>query len=170
MNVEDVQTLYAYNQWANRRLLSAARLLDAEDFARDLGTSHKSVKGTLTHMLLGEWRWIQSWRGESEQDVLAQGQSEWEQRFTDVAALEDQWTIVERDRQTFTDSLTDELLRNKLKERRGEFTLAHMMLHLANHSSFHRGQVVALLRQLGQTPPSTDFIVFLQKAGSKGAA
>jgi uncharacterized damage-inducible protein DinB len=30
-----------------------------------------------------------------------------------------------------------------------------------SHSTYHRGQVATLLRQLGQTPPTTDFLVFL---------
>ena len=32
------------------------------------------------------------------------------------------------------------------------------VLHLVNHVSYHRGQVVSLLRQLGHQPPSTDLI------------
>lgn len=37
----------------------------------------------------------------------------------------------------------------------------HMMQHLVNHSTYHRGQVMAMLRQLGAEPVSTDFLAFL---------
>ena len=46
---------------------------------------------------------------------------------------------------------------------RWEYALGHMMQHTANHSSYHRGQVVTLLRQLGKTPEATDFLVFLDE-------
>jgi uncharacterized damage-inducible protein DinB len=38
--------------------------------------------------------------------------------------------------------------------------LADVLTHLVNHSTYHRGQVIYLIRQLGLTPPGTDFIVF----------
>jgi uncharacterized damage-inducible protein DinB len=34
------------------------------------------------------------------------------------------------------------------------------MQHLANHSTYHRGQVVTMLRQLGAAAPSTDLIAY----------
>jgi uncharacterized damage-inducible protein DinB len=66
------------------------------------------------------------------------------------------------------ESLTDELLIRRvsyenLEGVRWEYSLAEMMQHLANHSSYHRGQIAVLLRQLGQTPPATDFLVFLDE-------
>ena len=35
---------------------------------------------------------------------------------------------------------------------------------LANHSTYHRGQVALMVRQLGGKPLATDFHVFLVKA------
>ena len=46
---------------------------------------------------------------------------------------------------------------------RWEYSLAEMMQQLVNHSSYHRGQVAVLLRQLGQKPLPTDFLVFLDE-------
>jgi uncharacterized damage-inducible protein DinB len=37
------------------------------------------------------------------------------------------------------------------------------MQHVVNHSSYHRGQVVTLLRQLGKTPPATDFLIYFDE-------
>jgi uncharacterized damage-inducible protein DinB len=41
---------------------------------------------------------------------------------------------------------------------------ADMFRHLANHSTYHRGQVAAMLRQLGEKPPATDLIRFYREA------
>ena len=81
MNVEEIRTLYAYNQWATHRLMEAARTLNGAEFTRDLGTSHGSVRGTLVHILWAEWIWLQRWRGESPKRVFAQDE------FPDLDAI-----------------------------------------------------------------------------------
>ena len=42
-----------------------------------------------------------------------------------------------------------------------QISLAHLMQHLANHSTYHRGQIALMLRTLGAEPLATDFHVFL---------
>jgi uncharacterized damage-inducible protein DinB len=36
-----------------------------------------------------------------------------------------------------------------------------MMQHVVNHSTYHRGQVVTMLKQLGVQVPSTDLLLYL---------
>ena len=162
MNTQEIQTLYAYNRWANRRLLKAARLLDWQDCTSEMRTSHGSVRGTLVHIIWGEWLWVRRWRGESPKERFAP------EEFRDWTTLESRWTSMEGDQQAFLNCVTDALLETRvsyenLQAQRWEYSLAQMMQHVVNHSSYHRGQLVTLLRQLGQTPPATDFLVFLDE-------
>ena len=163
MNINEIRTLYAYNRWATNRLLEAARLVSPADFTRDLGTSHGSLRGTLVHIVWAEWIWLQRWRGNSPKLVFSQDQ------FPDVDAIASRWHEVDRDQQAFITTLTDDHLLTRLsyenlQSQQWEYWLMHMMQHVVNHSSYHRGQVVALLRQLGETPPSTDFLVFFDES------
>jgi uncharacterized damage-inducible protein DinB len=48
-------------------------------------------------------------------------------------------------------------------------SLASLMQHLVNHSTYHRGQIALMLRQLDAVPPATDFVVFLREA-SRGVS
>jgi uncharacterized damage-inducible protein DinB len=41
--------------------------------------------------------------------------------------------------------------------------LGDLMRHVVNHGSYHRGQLVTMLRQLGKAPPSTDYILYLRE-------
>ena len=174
MNLKDIRTLYAYDRWANRCVVAKAGLLDAEDFTRDLKTSHGSIRGTLVHILGSEWFWLELWRGESFQDVIAR-EPEWEETlFTDVSVLEARWSIVERDLQVFLEGLTEEVLKTRMSfnffhGQQWDFPLADYMQHVVNHSSYHRGQVITLLRQLGHTPPATDYLVFLRESAAQAA-
>jgi uncharacterized damage-inducible protein DinB len=162
MNAGGIRALYAYNSWANRSLWNALQLLKWQDFTKDLGASHGSIRGTLVHILWGEWLWLRRWRGESPKQVFAP------EEFSDWAALESQWRAVEEEQNAFLGRLTDELLLRRvsydnLEGLRWAYSLAEMMQHLVNHSSYHRGQVAVLLRQHGQAPPATDFLVFLDE-------
>src|SRR5262249_40881237 len=65
--------------------------------------------------------------------------------------------------------VTDESLEELLPVRTTRVTLAHLMQHLVNHSTYHRGQVAMMVRQLGGEPLATDFHVFLVEDGG-GAA
>ena len=155
MNSQDVHTFFAYDQWANRRLLVAAALVAPHDFTRELGASFGSLRGTLLHILLGERRWLQFWVDGSAIPDPAPND------FPNTAALGDSWTDLERARAAFTSKLTVERLDAPLTVRGQLFQLRELIQHVVNHSTYHRGQVALLLRQLGHTPPSTDSRLFL---------
>jgi uncharacterized damage-inducible protein DinB len=169
MNVDEMRTLYAFNRWATDRILRAVRLLSPEEFTRDLRTSHGSVRGTLVHTLWAEWIWLKRWTGESPKLIFDEGD------FPDVVAVEARWHDLDRERQQFVATLTDDRLRSivayeNMRGEHWEYPLVHAMQHVANHASYHRGQVVALLRQLGKTPPSTDFLEYFDEGGREEVA
>ena len=65
----------------------------------------------------------------------------------------------------FLRSLSDDALARPvpytlLNGTRGEQTLGDLLTHVVNHSTYHRGQVATMLRQVGAAPPATDFLVF----------
>ena len=78
----------------------------------------------------------------------------------------DRWAEVERDLQKFVRALSQDDLKRKIEYRnlRGNtfaYPLGSILQHLANHSSYHRGQVVTMLRQLGAKGTSTDWLRYL---------
>jgi uncharacterized damage-inducible protein DinB len=92
------------------------------------------------------------------------------EEFPDVEAIASRYLRIARGQQLFLNTLTEERLAaglsyENLQGRRWEYSLAHMMQHVVNHSSYHRGQVVTLLRQLGRAPPPTDYLVFFDEGG-----
>ena len=57
MQAADLVTLYKYNDWANRRILTAAAKLTPEQFLAETSLSWGSVRDVLVHMLGAEWIW-----------------------------------------------------------------------------------------------------------------
>lgn len=163
MNTKDVERLFAYDQWANRRLVAAAALVSADDFSRDLGASFGSLRGTLLHVLWGERRWLHRWvDGGTIPDPSLED-------FPTAAALERNWAELNQRRATYVKSLSDASLEIRLEIRGQEFQLADLITHVTNHSTYHRGQVALLLRQLGHTPPATDFRLWVAEGGPAAA-
>ena len=156
---DDLSRLLRYTVWANHRLLRAAATLVVEDFKRDLGGSHGGVRGTLVHMMWAELVWLERWKGVPTPPRLDESQ------FATVVELRDRWTVIEEHRQAWFDGLAAEAGATIVHYRTTEGTayqnpLEHLVQHAANHSTYHRGQVLGFLRQLGVKPVSTDMILW----------
>ena len=175
MTTSDIQLLYEYDRWANARVLQAASGLNSEQFTRNLGGSFPSVRDTLVHILSGEWGWLEYWKGSSHNPgFLPELKARMETLFSpaalpDIATLRSKWMEVEGQIGEFVSGLTDESLERVLSFRTGKLKLMHLMQHLANHSTYHRGQIAVMMRQLGAEPLSTDFHVFLLERGRNPA-
>jgi uncharacterized damage-inducible protein DinB len=170
MNKDDIQLLYEYDRWANGRVWQAVSTLSAEQFTRDLGGSFGSVRDTLVHILGGEWGWLTIWKELSLNSAFVTDL--WTRidalfhpsAFPDLAAVQSRWAEIEKEQIEFMNGVTNESLRTMLPVRETQVSLAHLMQHLANHSTYHRGQVALMMRQLGAKPLATDFAMFLMQA------
>jgi uncharacterized damage-inducible protein DinB len=83
------------------------------------------------------------------------------EKFPNAAAVQSKWAEVEKEQAEFVNRVTNESLQKMLPVRGTQISLGHLMQHLANHSTYHRGQVAMMIRQLGAKPLATDFHVFL---------
>jgi len=172
MTIDDIRLLFEYDRWANNRVLQAASALSAEQFTRDLGGSFRSVRDTLLHIIGGEWGWLTYWREPSHGPAFLA--ELWDRHdalfrpdaFPNIEAVRLKWAEVEKEQTEFLDRLTDESLGRMLPYRKTQLSLAHLMQHLANHSTYHRGQVAVMIRQLDWKPLATDFSAFLAEGRS----
>jgi uncharacterized damage-inducible protein DinB len=90
--------------------------------------------------------------------------------FSNVAALQVRWEEVEKEQIEFVNRVTNESLETMLPFRTTQIKLVHLMQHLANHSTYHRGQVALMMRQLDAAPLATDFHVFLVEGQREAGA
>jgi len=162
MTTDEIQTLLSFNTWANHKILGACEVLSQDEFTRDLRNSFASIRGTLVHIMAAEWVWLQRWLGESPRSL-------WDQTaFPSFSSVESRWITLQQEQQAYFATLTDARLAEKLAyiNFRGEqfaYTIAHMIQHVVNHGSYHRGQVVTMLRQLGHPAPSTDLLRYIDE-------
>jgi len=159
MNKTQIIELFSYDDWANKKLLTTVSQLENEEFIRDLSSSFKSIRDTMVHIIGAEELWLSRWRGEQGRTLLNPDD------FPTYSSLADRWDDYRNQINSFILSLTEENLTLEIsyKNLKGipySLELWKQMLHVANHSSFHRGQVVTMLRQLKKQPPSLDLISY----------
>ncbi|HTD70776.1 MAG TPA: DinB family protein [Gemmatimonadales bacterium] len=169
MTLAEVRELFAYNAWANRRFFAALEPLRAEEYLRDLKSSHGGLHGTLCHIVWAEQLWLNRWLGKPN-PAVPQGRD-----LTTLAAARARWEAIETERDAFLAGLVERRLDETVAVKPstgGEYvhTFREMFRHAVDHSSYHRGQLVTLLRQVGAEPPSTGLIVFYRtrRGGTTG--
>lgn len=166
MNLHDAQQLMAFNQWADRQFFDALRPLAVESYHRDLHTSHGGIHGTLAHLVGVEKAWLDRWR---QQPATAAAEVA---QLTSLDGLRAYWESVCAEMSAFLHSLDEPTLHQTLTTQSliGQVTATYgqMIQHVVDHSSYHRGQIVAMLRQLGETPPSTGMMRFLRESQAHG--
>jgi len=169
MNMQDLQTMIDYHYWARDRVLEALEPLTPEQYTRDLSSSFKSIRETMTHIFAAEWAWYERWQGRAPTVLLPAD------RFGDLAALRGAWIAHERNMREFVDGLgpaVDRIIEYKLLSgQAGRSPIWQMVQHVVNHASYHRGQITTMLRQLGASPPkSLDMIAYYRIKQAEAAS
>jgi uncharacterized damage-inducible protein DinB len=156
--LETIRLFCGYTVWADSRMFDALAPLTPEQWTRDLGSSLKSVRDTAVHLAGAEGLYLSRFRGVSPTATWNPAD------FPSPAVLRETWAPVAADL-AFSAAQTQESLKSPLsyKNLKGEavsLPLGPVVLQLTNHSTYHRGQVTTLLRQLGAQPRSTDLILY----------
>jgi uncharacterized damage-inducible protein DinB len=168
-DLETLRNLFAFSRWANRMILDSVAVLTADEYARPIGGSFGSVQGTLVHLYGADWVWLERFHGRSPRS-LPVGDDD-----MPLEALARKWREVEAGQDAFLATLTPERLGERLSYTAFDgsgFTrfLGDALLHLANHGTYHRGQVATLLRQLGRKAASTDYLRYIDAVEAKAKA
>jgi uncharacterized damage-inducible protein DinB len=147
----------SYSAWANRRLLEGCSALSAAELDRDLRISHTSILATLRHICDGEKVWLDclvttpdlgSWR-------LPQGPAP----ELSLDELRQEWPDVWDEYRRWIENVSENSLSVEVTvELPGGvepiFLRWQILRHVLEHSTFHRGQIIAVIRALGHQPPA----------------
>jgi uncharacterized damage-inducible protein DinB len=160
--------LFQFNQWADTRMLDTCTALTNEQFTRNLGSSFGSVRDTVTHLYGAEWVWNERFQGRSPSALLSSA------TFPDLASIRAKLEEMDLYYIDYVSKLTQQDLDRIIRYKSfagDEFSnpLWQSLHHLNNHASYHRGQVVTMLRQLGVKPVSTDMIMFYRQQAAARA-
>jgi uncharacterized damage-inducible protein DinB len=159
---ELLQQYAAYNIWATKQLVDRISKLPEEDTTKEIISSFPSINKTMQHMWLAEEVWWQRLKLTEnivlESEIVTGNFNELANALARQSQLFKDWV----DNATET-QLTHvfAFIRNKEQLKMPVYQMLH---HVFNHATYHRGQLVTILNQLGADKiPSTDFSTFSRK-------
>lgn len=152
-----------YNLWANQKLIELIQSLPEAVLTQSFPSSFSTIHSTLMHMWDAESIW---WQRMKLQEVINRPSDSFKGTTTDVST-----SLLHQNKlwQTWVKNASLAALDHVFmyqNSRREQFKqpIFQMLLHVFNHGSYHRGQLVNMLRQAGvEKIPQTDFIIWSRK-------
>jgi uncharacterized damage-inducible protein DinB len=155
-----------YNAWANENLVNLFRTVDAPLITQEVVSSFPSIRATLLHIWDAESLWLDRLNGHSPTQFPSKNfHGTNEDVFSRVVTTSEKLIefIETRPAPFFRDRLT---FRTISPPRDFKETVTDMAHHCLNHSTFHRGQLIVMCRQLKIQPiPSSDYIMYVRDYG-----
>jgi uncharacterized damage-inducible protein DinB len=155
--------LSAYNVWANQLLLDAINQLPEEKQKQEVPSSFKTLYTTLFHMYDAESIWWQRMKLQERVSIPSENFSgDLKELSNNVLHQNSQWN--EWIANANVHQLEHVFHYQNSKREQFRQPIYQMLIHLFNHGTYHRGQLVNILRQLGEEKiPRTDFIDWSRK-------
>lgn len=151
-----------YNAWANERIIEVLSLLTSEQLDQELSSSFPTIRMTVAHIWGAEEIWMKRIQGEERPawegyDVMEEN----------IDVLTDKWKISSAGFVRFVSGLPEQwdsvpvVRAYNMKGELCEDRLDEVLQHVFNHGTYHRGQIVTMLRQVGVTKiPGTDMTLY----------
>jgi len=160
---EHLQNMFEYVRWGDGLMMKAARTTPEEGYYREQGISLGSIHKLMVHAMTVQWLWLSRWRGESPTRIESHDD------YPTRDAVEQRWPLVHSALLDFLAGQSPRTLARAVEYRntKGEvfsIPLGELMLHVIDHSTYHRGQINSMIKRAGGTPAAISYHLFsLQK-------
>lgn len=165
MRPNEIHTVFEYGYWAFEKVWDCVMQLSDEQIVQELGYSQGSISHQIVHIMSATQRWLIRLNQEPMQPHLA-----FEDFDTRVAAKV-KWDELRADTMAYINSLSeadlDAVVHWELpaRELSADSPRWEILLHVANHATDHRAQILAMLNQhFGIDTPEQDILFYLLEA------
>lgn len=157
--IELLRHLYAYNEWADNKLLAVAGAVPDDVLNRE-HTSFGSVMGTLAHIAGAQEIWLARWVHGKNPSAIAEVQ-----QAKTLAAVKEAYARSHAALREYVAGLIEQDVNRTLYYQNSagdpySRVLWQLMVHAANHGTHHRAEAAASLSHLGHSPGDLDFVYF----------
>lgn len=157
MNADSFRQLYDYHFSENRKLWNShITALSGDQFILPVNYSLGSVRDHIVHLTEVDNIWFSELKGLTEPAIPFMAES------NDFAEIRQQWDAVEQMMRDYLATLQDDMLFTKpiVLEEDKNLIVWQVLLHVINHGTDHRAQILRILNDLGATTTAQDYIFF----------
>lgn len=159
--VHYMQQLVKYNVWANTKVAEILRTLTTDELQLEIISSFSSIQKTVLHIWDAEFIWLNRINGIPITTFPSKANSKNSAIDAFVNCSIDWQVLMENKSDAYFDELCSY---TNLQQKVFSNRIGEIVIHCMNHSTYHRGQLITMFRQLGKEQlPSTDFITFLRE-------
>lgn len=158
MNVQAFRHFYGYHFSENRNIWEqCVSQLSQERFTQGAKYSHGSIRDQIVHLVSVDDTWFSGLRGVEIPEALDPAD------FNDRSKLRAHWDAVEQTMRAYLENLQDEALTQKPFPDGEDKDLItwQVLLHVVNHGTDHRAQLLRALNDLGVKTTSQDYIFYV---------
>lgn len=149
----------SYNIWANDRLINNLSEQDNQILTREVVSSYPTIRATILHIWFAETGWLSRlkenvWDAKKVTDFVGTNQ-----------VLFKEWKKTSKEFKNFTaDAALEKEIHFEHKRENFSIPIREIIQTVFNHGSYHRGQVVMMMRQLGVNEiAQTDYIEWVRE-------
>ena len=151
-----------YNAWANEKAAAFLATVDETVLDTEMKSSFPSIRKTITHIWDAQQIWLTRLQGESLTKWPSESFNGTTKELLD-AFVENSHALVKFIATKDQAYLNSNVVYKNLKGTEFSTTADEILFHVVNHGTFHRGQILTMLRELGFTTfESQDLITFLR--------
>lgn len=161
MGIDYVRMLSRYNAWANQQIFGAVSRLFASEAKQKHEVVLRDMVYTLNHVYVADLIW-QAHLENREHGFTARNTKDCptlEALWASQQKIDD-WYIAWSEDLTAKD-LNQQVSFTFVGGNPGLMRRAEILFHVVNHTTYHRGYVSHLFRQISEKPPSTDLSVYI---------
>ncbi|MEO8458000.1 MAG: DinB family protein [Chloroflexota bacterium] len=161
--LELLRDLYDYNEYASNALLDVAAFVELDDVGNKHATSLRDVVANMAHIVAAQINWLERWKtGFNTYSTAALAGAMGTVGKARMAADRSH-----ADLRAYIGTLAEADLDRDLayKDSHGSdfaYPLWQLLTHVANHGTYHRGEVAAALTAIGHSPGELDFLYWLE--------
>ena len=158
MNANAFRHFYNYHFAENHKIWEHVASLSFEQFTQPVDYSHGSVRDQIVHLIDAEDVWFSELRGVEPSEPLPPADSD------DRSIIRAHWDKVEQNIRAYLANLQDDMLFSKpIREPEEDQILFawQVLLHVANHATDHRAQLLRVLHDLGVETQYQDYIFYI---------
>lgn len=158
MNAKAFRQFYNYHFTENRHLWDTyITSLTHEQFTQNMDYSFGSVRNQIVHLMSVDDTWFCGLRGVEIPETLHPD------AFNDRSSIRAYWDKIENNMRDYLGEMRDDMLFTKpfAEGEDKELILWQVLLHVVNHGTDHRAQLLRVLNDLGVKTTSQDYIFYV---------